>query len=384
MTDQPGWIKLAQGRDGAVLQAGGAWTVEYAADLDRQVDQLPADGGARALDLGEIEAIDTAGAWLLARATGQGESPSRATGQGESPGIPWQNLPAEFQPLAERVLTAGPKVLPDKPPPRTTTDWVADVGAGVEEALTETLNLVAFFGEFVLAAGRVIANPRRFRWTALLVHIEQTGINALPIVGLISFLVGVVLAYQGADQLRNFNAMPLTVNLVGISVLREMGILLTAIVIAGRSGSAFTAQIGTMQVSEEVDALRTMGLDPMEVLVIPRVTALVITLPILTFFADLMGLLGGGVMYVVLSSETFAQYVGRLNDVVTPTMFWVGMVKAPVFAILIALVGCFEGLRVSGSAESVGKMTTRSVVEGIFLVIIFDALFSILFSILSI
>jgi phospholipid/cholesterol/gamma-HCH transport system permease protein len=374
MTDQPGWIKLAQGRDGAVLQAGGAWTVEYAADLDRQVDSLPKDAGAQALDLGEIEAIDTAGAWLLARATGQGEGQE----------IPWQNLPSEFQPLAERVLTAGPKVLPDKPRPRTITDWVADIGEGVDEALQESLNLVAFFGEFVLAVGRLIANPRRFRWTSLLVHIEQTGINALPIVGLISLLVGVVLAYQGADQLRQFNAMPLTVDLVAISVLREMGILLTAIVIAGRSGSAFTAQIGTMQVNEEIDALRTMGLDPMEVLVIPRVTALIVTLPILTFFADIMGLLGGGAMYVVLSKETFGQYVGRLSDVVTPTMFWVGMVKAPVFATLIALVGCFEGLRVTGSAESVGKMTTRSVVEGIFLVIIFDALFSILFSILSI
>lgn len=374
MTDQPGWIKLAQGRDGAVLQAGGAWTIDYAAELDRLVESLPKDGGARMLDLGGIEAIDTAGAWLLARATGQGEGHE----------IPWRNLPPEFQPLAERVLTAGPKVLPDKLPPRTLNDWVADVGRGVDEALIETLNLIAFFGEFVLASVRVAVDPRRFRLTALLVHVEQTGINALPIVGLISFLVGVVLAYQGADQLRNFNAMPLTVNLVGISVLREMGILLTAIVIAGRSGSAFTAQIGTMQVSEEVDALRTMGLDPMEVLVIPRVVALIVTLPILTFFADLMGLLGGGVMYVTLSNETFAQYVGRLNDVVTPTMFWVGMVKAPVFAILIALVGCFEGLRVTGSAESVGKMTTRSVVEGIFLVIIFDAVFSVLFSILSI
>jgi phospholipid/cholesterol/gamma-HCH transport system permease protein len=374
MTDQPGWIKLAQGHDGAVLQAGGAWTVEYAADLDRQVDQLPKDGAAAALELGEIEAIDTAGAWLLARATGQGEGQE----------IPWRNLPPEFQPLAERVLTAGPKVLPDKPPPRTTTDWVADVGAGVDDALQETLNLIAFFGEFVLATGRVIVNPRRFRWTSLLVHIEQTGINALPIVGLISFLVGVVLAYQGADQLRNFNAQFLTVNMVGISVLREMGILLTAIVVAGRSGSAFTAQIGTMQVSEEVDALRTMGLDPMEVLVIPRVTALIITLPILTFFADLMGLLGGGVMCVLLIDMTFGQYVARLNDVVNATQFWVGMVKAPVFAILIALVGCFEGLRVTGSAESVGKLTTRAVVEGIFLVIIFDALFSVLFSILSI
>jgi phospholipid/cholesterol/gamma-HCH transport system permease protein len=275
-------------------------------------------------------------------------------------------------------------VLPDKPRRRTITDWVADIGEGVDEALQETLNLIAFFGEFVLATGRVIANPRRLRWTALLVHIEQTGINALPIVGLISFLVGVVLAYQGADQLRAFNAQFLTVNMVGISVLREMGILLTAIVVAGRSGSAFTAQIGTMQVSEEVDALRTMGLDPMEVLAIPRVAALVITLPILTFFADIMGLLGGGVMCVLLIDMTFGQYVGRLNDVVTATHFWVGMVKAPVFAILIALVGCFEGLRVTGSAESVGKMTTRAVVEGIFLVIIFDALFSILFSILSI
>ena len=193
-----------------------------------------------------------------------------------------------------------------------------------------------------------------------------------------------MLAYQGAGQLRQFNAMYLTVNLVGISVLREMGILLTAIVIAGRSGSAFTAQIGTMQVSEEVDALRTMGLDPMEVLVIPRVAALIVTLPILTFFADVMGLLGGGVMYVTLANETFGQYVGRLNDVVNATQFWVGMVKAPVFAMLIALVGCLEGLRVTGSAESVGQMTTRSVVEGIFLVIIFDALFSILFAILDI
>ncbi|WP_119301391.1 ABC transporter permease [Dongia deserti] len=374
MTNQPGWIKLAQERDGAVLQAGGAWTVEYAADLDRQVESLPKESAAQVLDLTEIDAIDTAGAWLLARASGQGEGQE----------IPWRNLAPEFQPLAERVLTAGPKVTPERPRARTITDWVADVGAGVEEVLAESLNLVAFFGEFVLATGRVIANPRRFRWVSLLVHIEQTGINALPIVGLISFLVGVVLAYQGADQLRQFNAQFLTVNMVGISVLREMGILLTAIVVAGRSGSAFTAQIGTMQVSEEVDALRTMGLDPMEVLVLPRVTALIITLPILTFFADLMGLFGGGIMYSVLVDQTFGQYVTRLNDVITPTMFWVGMVKAPVFAILIALVGCFEGLRVTGSAESVGKMTTRAVVEGIFLVIIFDALFSVLFSILSI
>lgn len=374
MADEAGWIELGQAQDGAAaLRAGGAWIVEHAAALDRLIAQLPA-GQAQSLDLSDVTLLDSAGAWLLARASVQGETGS----------IPWQNLAPEFQPLAERVLAAGPKVIPDQPRRRTFADWVAEVGAGAEEVFKESVDLVAFFGEFVLAALRVVRHPSRFRWTPLLVHIEQTGINALPIVGLISFLVGVVLAYQGADQLRQFGAQIFTVNMVGVSVLREMGILLTAIVVAGRSGSAFTAQIGTMQVSEEVDALRTMGLDPMEVLAIPRVMALVISLPLLTFFADLMGLLGGGVMCVLLVDITFAQYVGLLNNAVSATHFWVGMVKAPVFAILIALVGCFEGLRVSGSAESVGKMTTRSVVEGIFLVIISDALFSILFSILSI
>ncbi|HWA51244.1 MAG TPA: MlaE family lipid ABC transporter permease subunit [Dongiaceae bacterium] len=374
MADEPGWIELAQGRDGAALRAGGAWIVEHAATLDRLIAQLPAGQQVRSLDLSDVTLLDSAGAWLLARASAQGEAGA----------IPWQNLAPEFQPLAERVLAAGPKVIPDQPRGRTLVDWVAEVGAGAEDVFNQAVDLIAFFGEFILAALRVVRHPSRFRWTPLLVHIEQTGINALPIVGLISFLVGVVLAYQGADQLRQFGAQIFTVNMVGISVLREMGILLTAIVVAGRSGSAFTAQIGTMQVSEEVDAMRTMGLDPMEVLAIPRVAALVITLPLLTFFADLMGLLGGGIMCVLLVDITFAQYVGLLNNAVSATHFWVGMVKAPVFAVLISLVGCFEGLRVSGSAESVGKMTTRSVVEGIFLVIISDALFSILFSILSI
>jgi phospholipid/cholesterol/gamma-HCH transport system permease protein len=214
-------------------------------------------------------------------------------------------------------------------------------------------------------------------------HIERTGLNALPIVGMISFLVGVVLAFQGADQLRRFGAQVFTVNMVGISVLREMGILLTAIVVAGRSGSAFTAEIGAMQVNEEVDALRVTGLDPMEVLVAPRVIALMISLPLLAFFADIMGLLGGGIMAVTLIDISFGQYWRILNNAVNLNTFLVGIIKAPIFALLIALVGCFEGLRVSGSAESVGRLTTRSVVEGIFLVIIFDAFFSVLFSYLG-
>jgi phospholipid/cholesterol/gamma-HCH transport system permease protein len=214
-------------------------------------------------------------------------------------------------------------------------------------------------------------------------HIERTGLNALPIVGMMAFLVGVVLAFQSADQLTRLGVPRLTINMVGISVLREMGILLTAIMVAGRSGSAFTAEIGTMQVNEEVDALRVTGLDPMEVLVAPRVLALMISLPLLTFFADIMGLLGGGLMSVALIDVSFAQYWRILNSAVTLNTFLVGIVKAPVFALLIAMVGCFEGLRVSGSAESVGRLTTRAVVEGIFLVIVFDAFFSVLFSYLG-
>src|SRR5690606_25707753 len=206
MADQPGWIKLVQGPDGAELRAGGAWIVEHAAALDRLIAETAKVAPPKALDLSEVTLLDSAGAWLLARATSQGEAGA----------VPWLNLAAEFQPLAERVLAAGPKVTPERPRPRTFVDWVADVGEGAAEVFSETLDLVAFFGEFVLALGRVILRPRRFRWKPLLVHIEQTGINALPIVGLISFLVGVVLAYQGADQLRRFGAQIFTVNMVGV------------------------------------------------------------------------------------------------------------------------------------------------------------------------
>ena len=223
----------------------------------------------------------------------------------------------------------------------------------------------------------------RLRFVSLLSNIEQHGLNAMPIVGILLFLVGIVVAYQGVGQLRRFGAEIFTVDLVGISVLREMGVLISSIVIAGRSGSAFTAQIGTMQVNEEVDAIRTLGLDPLEVLVLPRLLALMIALPLLTFFANVMAILGGAFMATQTIDVTFAQFLALLRDAVTLTHFWVGMVKAPVFAFLIAMVGCFEGMRVRGSAESVGRLTTQSVVESLFLVIVFDAGFSVLFSYLG-
>jgi phospholipid/cholesterol/gamma-HCH transport system permease protein len=209
---------------------------------------------------------------------------------------------------------------------------------------------------------------------------EEVGFNALPIVGLISLLIGVVLAYQGAVQLQKFGAQVFVVNLVGVSVLREVGILLTAIVVAGRSGSAFAASIGSMVIREEVDAMRTLGLSPVEVLVLPRILALVLMMPVLAFFADLMGLLGGMLMCWLALDVTPVVFVDRLRAAVGVSHFWVGMVKAPVFGFIIGLIGCLDGLRVAGSAESVGRQTTRAVVTSIFLVIVADAFFSIFFS----
>jgi phospholipid/cholesterol/gamma-HCH transport system permease protein len=213
---------------------------------------------------------------------------------------------------------------------------------------------------------------------------ERTGFDALPIVGLLSFLIGVVTAFQGADQLRRFGAEIFTVDLVTHSILRELGILLTAIIIAGRTGSAFTAEIGTMKVNEEIDAMTTLGLDPIEVLVLPRILALVITLPLLTFYADVMGLFGGALMSMASLDMSLAEFLARVQATATNWTFWIGMIKAPVFAFVIAMVGCFEGLKVERSAESVGRLTTQSVVEAIFLVIVLDAGFSVLFSYLGI
>src|SRR6202030_3592004 len=230
-----------------------------------------------------------------------------------------------------------------------------------------------------IVALRTLRRPSRLRLTALSSHMEQTGVDALPIVGMLSFLIGVVFAYQGADQLRRFGAEIYTVNLLGVAVLRELGVLLTAIIIAGRSGSAFTAQIGTMQVNEEIDALRTLGLDPVEVLVVPRILGLALTLPLLAVYADFMGLLGGCLMSWASLGILIPTFLDQLRSAIGEWTFWVGIVKAPFFAAIIALVGCYEGFNVERSADSVGRLTTQSVVEAIFLVILTDAAFSILF-----
>jgi phospholipid/cholesterol/gamma-HCH transport system permease protein len=381
MADTPGWLETSLDGDCATIVAGGCWTFDSAASLDASLMGLPsgAEGGAGRveIDMAGIEAFDTSGAWLLRR-TQEAFEAGGAT-------VTISGVADSYQPLFQLVVEA------EKEHPEVERDFVNPavaalnrLGAMVFDAGREGGQLLNFLGLTIVTMGRAIVSPRRFRVTALVNQVEQTGFNALPIVGLLLFLIGVVLAYQGADLTRQFGAEILTVDGLAISVLRELGVLITAILVAGRSGSAFTAQIGTMKVNEEIAAMQTFGLDPMEVLVLPRVCALLITLPLLTFFADVAALVGGGVMAVNSLDITLVQFVRRLHDAASLNQFLVGMVKAPVFAFIIALVGCYEGLSVGGSAESIGQMTTKAVVESIFLVIVADAAFSIIFSTLGI
>ncbi len=245
--------------------------------------------------------------------------------------------------------------------------------------------MLGYVGRFTIELMEAIFQPRgNLRVAALFTQVEEIGINALPIVGLLAFLIGIVMAYQGADQLRRFGAEIFTINLLGVGILRELGGLVTAIIIAGRSGSAFTAQIGTMKVNEEIDALQTIGINTFDVLVLPRVLGLAIALPFLTFYADVMAMIGGAVMCYFDLGITVPAFMRQLHEAVSMNTFLVGIIKAPIFAVTIGLVGCFEGLQVERNAASVGALTTRSVVEAVFLVIVIDAGFSILFSVLGI
>jgi phospholipid/cholesterol/gamma-HCH transport system permease protein len=367
---------LAAEEAGGVLRlaAQGRWTVAAAAELDRALRAIEARAPRRvAFDLARLEAIDTSGAWLLLRTR------DRLGASGAEVSI--ERLAADYGPLLRQVEEGGAPMAPPRGAPENP---IAEFGESIERMYRKGLSLLGFFGVVSEAFWRTVRRPARLRLTSFVSHMEQTGVDALPIVGLLSFLIGIVFAYQGADQLRRFGAEIYTVNLLGISMLRELGVLLTAILVAGRSGSAFTAQIGTMKVNEEIDALRTLGLDPVEVLVLPRLFALLITLPLLTFYANVMGLLGGAIMSYFALEIGFTTFLRQLKWFMPGWSFWVGMLKAPFFAAIIAVCGCYEGLRAERSAESVGRLTTTAVVEAIFLVIVVDAAFSILFSVLRI
>ncbi len=368
---------ISRAADRAHVSVNGDWTVEHAAELDRALAALELDGLQHlVLDLADIGTLDTAGAWLLVRtvrAQRERRTSVRLTG-----------VDPHFAAILKRVASSYVAPRPVSPTPNALIRIVESVGANTLRLISTAGELVAFLGNVCVVLVRTAFHPRRLRFTSTVFHMEQVGLNAVPIVSLLAFLIGIVLAYQGALQLRQFGAEVFVVDLVAISVLRELGILLTAIIVAGRSGSAFAAQIGSMKVREEVDAMRTFGIDPLEVLVLPRTFALIVMLPLLAFLADLMGLLGGGIMCWIALDIPPEAFLERVKDGVGLWTFWVGIVKAPVFGALIAIVGCFEGFQVQGSAESVGQRTTRSVVESIFLVIIADALFSVFFGVIGI
>jgi phospholipid/cholesterol/gamma-HCH transport system permease protein len=350
---------------GSVYRVAGALTITRAATTQREIDALP---DPLTIDLSEINRMDTVGAWLVYRTVrdrgakvvgasrdevsllkqvGEFDKPTRVTP--EEPGGP-----------AVRVL-------------RELGEWVVETGATL-------VGLLGFFGATLVAFANVIRRPRRFRLNAVIQRFDVVGVRALGIIGLMSFLIGIVIAQQGSVQLAQFGASIYTINLIGRITVRELGTLMTAIMVAGRSGSAFAAQIGTMKITEEIDAMRTIGVSPIEALVLPRIIAAVLMMPLLAFWAMLMALLGGGV-FVWLSLEIPPiTYIQRLNEVIPTTDLWVGLIKAPVFGFIIALAGCFQGMLVQGNSEEVGSRTTTAVVQSIFLVIVLDSVFAVFFS----
>ena len=368
------WFKLD--RDGRTLSVGGAWTIAESARLDRALNDLSL-GKDIAIDASKLSRLDSAGAWLLLR--------TRRAVEAAGGKVSRFDLPKLYEPLLES-LDQHQKSEPAKS--RIPKGWrgrMYRIGRATVLAGHQTYEILGYLGRVTVETGEAFARPKsNLRIAAIFHQVEETGINALPIVGLLAFLIGIVLAYQGADQLRQFGAEIFTINLLGVGVLRELGGLITAIIVAGRSGSAFTAQIGTMRVNEEIDAMQTMGLNTVDTLVLPRIIGLVIALPLLTFYANVMALLGGAMMCYLDLGITIPVFLRQLHQAVGINTFVVGMIKAPVFAFVIALVGCYEGFQVERNAASVGQLTTRSVVEGIFLVIVLDAAFSIMFSVLGI
>jgi phospholipid/cholesterol/gamma-HCH transport system permease protein len=361
-----GTATIAQ--DGGQIIVAGDWTLEHIERLSAQSAALKRRASAAAkLDASALGRIDTAGASVLLDLV-DGD-PRRIAGVAGA---------------AQGLLDAVAKAQSAPPPKAVATDTgvldsIARIGEALEDFWHNTVSLIGFIGLILASFARTLFTPRRWRVTSTFFHIEQTGFNALPIVALLCFLVGAVVAFLGATVLRDFGASVFTVELVGYSFLREFGVLLTAIMVAGRSGSAFTAQIGSMKAREEVDAIRTLGLEPVDVLVMPRVLSLLISMPILTLVGMLAGISGGAVVCALALDISPTMFITRLHETTTVRHFWVGMSKAPIFAFLIAAIGCLEGFKVSGSAESVGTHTTSSVVQSIFVVILIDALAAIFF-----
>ena len=357
--------ELQQGDGGTVLALTGPYLVSSIGAIDEELRHL--DVEVSRVDLSGVSEIDTVGAWVAcqiatsndAEIVGASERAQRLLGALDGMGGE-EDIAAERLPVWSRVPVA--------------------LGEKVFNARSGAYGVLSFLGALMIATWSLIRNPRRFRMVALVRQAELVGVSALPIIGLMSFLIGIVIAQQGAVQLAQFGAETLTINLVGRITLRELGVLMTAIMVAGRSGSAFAAQLGTMKLTEEVDAMRTIGIKPMEALVIPRIMAAVVMMPLLGFYASGMAIIGGAVIGDLMLGIPFWTFLARIQEVVPTYDVWVGLIKAPVFGLIIGLAGCYNGLQVRGNSEEVGIRTTMSVVSAIFAVIVLDAFFAVFFT----
>lgn len=346
--------------------ATGDWTLANAARLEHVVAKAPE--GIHVLDASHIDALDASGAMLLWRGA-------------SNAGIEGGNV--QLRPEHAALFTKVQGIC-QNPPRKVVKDFgvramLGRIGFTVQDNVREIIALLAFGGEALITALKIAFRPQRWRVTSTVAHMESVGLDAVPLVLLLSFMVGAVVAFLGSEVLAEFGAEIFVVELIGISFLREFGVLLTAIVLAGRTASAFTAQIGAMQSGEEIDAMRTMGLNPMEFLVLPRVFALVVMLPLLTFLAMMAGIAGGITVGALLLNISPEMFIARFYETIEVRHFLTGMSKAPVFALIIALIGCLEGMQVQGTAQSVGERTTSSVVQTIALVIFIDAMAALWF-----
>ncbi len=365
------------------LKLYGNWNVQNVNNVESQIELIKISASANVTaNCTKIMALDSVGALLLIKLR------KRLSQQNTQ--LILNDLRPEFNKIVDATKHQYQQLTVDANPYSdsdtglaVTPNLVTRIGQKTIAGAAQIAEVLRFIGETAVALAKSVLQPQRIRWRPILFNIRTAGFDALPIVGLLSFLLGIVVAYQGADQLRQYGANIFVVDLVGLSMLREFAPLMTAIIIAGRSGSAYAAQIGTMAVTEEIDALQTLGISPQELLVLPKVIALIIAMPLLTVFADVLGVLGGMLMARQQLDVGFIEFLDRFVKAVSPTAFMIGIGKAPVFAAIIAMVGCYQGFRTKGGADSVGRQTTRSVVQAIFLVIVADALFSIAFSMLD-
>jgi len=357
------------------LVAEGSWTVTYADAIERLVTGIkPKLAGTHGVDINlhGVRELDTLGAWLLERLT---RSAREQVGEAGLVAVP-----GHYQGLFDEIHQVNRKKAAQPAAPNPLVHSLEIVGRATAAASTAVADFFSMFGVIGIATLRVMTRPLTFRLTSSVHHLYRVGWQAIPIVLLITFLIGGIIAQQGFFHFRRFGAEPYVVDMVGILVLRELGVLIVSIMVAGRSGSAYTAELGSMKMREEIDALRTMGYDPVEVLMLPRIIALVIAVPILTFFGSIAALYGGGLVAWFYGGMSPSLFIERLKDAISVTHFEVGMIKAPFMALVIGVVACSEGLKVKGSAASLGERTTASVVKSIFLVIVLDGFFAIFFA----